>query len=499
MQTNRRTPSSALRFVKSSRFAATGLILLAGAMLSQAAALPNTVTIRNYFKVGTDSLTFNRPLLVKPYPGEDSAFIVLQQNGRLLTVRWNGSAWRKTDSASITVTGGTSGITEQGLLGFAFHPQYLTNRKYYVYYITGGGTTQNPWIDYLAERKAGVSGRPATSDSQRTISRITDPYDNHNAGTLGFDKEGYLVYAIGDGGPGSGGDPQRRSQNPDSLLGKFMRLDVDGPDAYPSDTTRNYAIPATNPFKDSVGYRPEIWARGLRNPWKWTFHPVTGEIWAGDVGQDMYEEITKVPKGGNLGWSIMEGNSCFNHDGSFTSPLSSCTKTGITQPALAISHTTATCITGGTFFIGNPASAFDGTYIFGDHGKHTIWAAHVQGDTLVDLTVIGNIKKISSFDRDRQGRILASDVSPDSGFGITSNNGRIFVLESPDMVLAPVSVRAERLNHAPVIHAADVLRNPERYVLHDLDGRALRAAPAGAFFAADKSRPGETVLMNGVR
>jgi hypothetical protein len=210
----------------------------------------------------------------------------------------------------------------------------------------------------------------------------------------------------------------------------------------------------------------------------------------------MYEEITKVPKGGNLGWSIMEGNSCFNHDGSFTSPLSSCTTTGITQPALAISHTTATCITGGTFFTGNPASAFDGTYIFGDHGKHTIWAARVQGDTLVDLTAIGNIKKVTSFDRDRQGRILATDVSPDSGFGITSNIGRVFVLESPDMQLAPVSLRAARLDRAPAIRIEAVLRNPERFVLRTLEGRELREVPVGAFFAADKAHPNAAALLS---
>lgn len=474
--------------------AAAALLLCAAA--ASTAPLPTTVTIRNYFKVGNDSLTFNRPVMVKPYPGEDSAFVVLQQSGQILTVRWNGTAWRRTDTATITVTGGTSGITEQGLLGFAFHPQYLTNRKYYVYYITGGGTAQNPWIDRLVERTAGVSGRPATSDAQRTLSRIADPYDNHNAGTIGFDKEGYLVYAIGDGGPGSGGDPQRRSQNPDSLLGKFMRLDVDSPDAYPSDTTRNYAIPATNPFKDSAGYRPEIWARGLRNPWKWTFHPVTGEIWAGDVGQDLYEKITKVPKGGNLGWSIMEANSCFNHDGSFTSPLSSCNTAGIKQPALALPHTTATCITGGTFFIGNPSSAFDGTYIFGDHGKHTVWAARVQGDTLVDLTQIGSVNKVASFDRDREGRVLATSISPSTGFGISSNIGRVLVLESPDMTLAPVSIRHERAGLAASAIRLEALRlHPERFTIVGLDGREVRGKPSGTFLVIEKANPAHRALM----
>jgi glucose/arabinose dehydrogenase len=486
MQNFRRTFSSAI--------ASTGLIAfiaLAGATLTSAAALPNSVTIRNYFKVGNDSLTFNRPLLVKPYPGEDSAFVVLQQSGQIVTVRWNGTAWRKTDSASITVTGGTSGITEQGLLGFAFHPQYLTNRKYYVYYVTGANTTQNPWVDLLVERTAGVSGRPATSDAQRIINRITDPYDNHNAGTLGFDKEGYLVYAIGDGGT-TQGDPQNRAQNPDSLLGKFMRLDVDGPDAYPSDTTRNYAIPATNPYKDSVGVRPEIWARGVRNPWKWSFHPVTGDIWVGDVGQDTWEEISRVPKGGNLGWRQREGNACYN-------PSTNCLSTGLQAPALVLPRSSATCITGGVFFAGASSAEFNGTYIFGDHGTHRVWAARLQGDTLVDLTQIGSVNKVASFDRDRQGRVLATTISPTSGFAITSNIGRVMVLESPDMTLAPVSVRAARLDRAPNFRVTDVARNPDRYVLRSLDGAELHGIPRGAFFAAEKAHPGNSVLMTGIR
>jgi glucose/arabinose dehydrogenase len=466
--------------------------MVAATLAAHAAPYPTSVTIRNYFKVGNDSLTFNRPVLVKPYPGEDSAFIVLQQSGQILTVRWNGTAWRKTDSASITVTGGTSGITEQGLLGFTFHPQFATNRKYFIYYITGSGTTQSPFIDLLAERTAGVSGRPATSDAQRTILRITDPYDNHNAGTLGFDGEGYLVYAIGDGGPGSGGDPQNRSQNPDSLLGKFMRLDVNSPDAYPSDTTRNYAIPATNPYKDSAGYRPEIWARGLRNPWKWSFHPVTGDIWVGDVGQGTWEEISRVPKGGNLGWRQREGDACF-------SPATDCLSVGLQWPALTLPRSSATVITGGVFFIGDASSPFNGAYIFGDHGTHKVWATRLQGDTLVDLTEIGSVNKVASFDRDRQGRVLATTISPSPGFSISSNIGRVMVLESPDMQLAPVSIRAARYERAPLIHAHDVLRNPGLYVLRDLEGRELVAVPSGVFFAAPKSRPDAAVLITSVR
>ncbi len=474
-----------------SRLLPAAAMTLLSALAATGQTIPNNVTIRNFFKSGNDSLTFNRPVLVKPYPAEDSAFVVLQQNGRVVTVRWDAGLWRKTDSASVTVLNGTSSINEEGLLGFAFHPDYMQNRKYYVYFV--GGTAQAR-LNVLAERTAGESLRPATGDAQRTILRITDPYDNHNGGTIGFDSEGHLVLAIGDGGT-TQGDPQNRAQNRDSLHGKFLRLDVDSPDAYPSDTTRNYAIPATNPFKDSANIRPEIWALGLRNPWKWSFHPVTGEIWVGDVGQSTWEEISRVPKGSNLGWRIREGIGCFN-------PSTNCQSlsAGFQAPALALPTSQATCITGGTFYKGDPASPFDGAYIFGDHGSHRVWAARVQGDSLVNLTQIGSVNKVVSFDRDRQGRILATTISPTTGFIISSNIGRVLLLDSPDM--PPVSISGRSPNGAearPAITWAMIRANPGRYVVTTLDGKTVRGVPSGAFIVRDRVAGGSPRLMSVLR
>jgi glucose/arabinose dehydrogenase len=472
------------------RFLTVGLFCLAVTGV-QAQTIPATVTIRNFFKSGNDSLTFNRPVMVKPYPAEDSVFIVLQQNGRIVTVRWDAGMWRKTDSASVTVLGGTNGIDEQGLLGFAFHPNFTTNRKYYVYFV--GGTSQAR-LNVVAERTAGTSGRPATSDAQRTVFRITDPYDNHNAGSLGFDGEGHLVFAIGDGGT-TQGDPQNRAQNRDSLHGKFLRIDVNS-DAYPADTARNYAIPATNPFKDSLNIRPEIWALGLRNPWKWSFHPVTGEIWVGDVGQSTQEEVSRVPKGANLGWRIREGNACYN-------PSTNCQSlsAGFQAPALTLTTSQGTCIAGGTFFLGNSASAFHGTYIFGDHGSHRVWATRVQGDSLVGMTQIGSVNKVVSFDRDRQGRILATTISPTTGFSISSNIGRVLVLESPDMVLGPVSLRpGRRASTAAPLRLSDVLRQPDLYLVRGLDGREhavgkAGSIPAGVYLVSKRGSHGAGTIM----
>jgi glucose/arabinose dehydrogenase len=468
--------------VKNNKWMIAALAALALAQLPQA-ALPTTVTLRNFFKSGTDSLTFNRPVLVKPYPAEDSAFIVLQQNGRILTVRWQAGKWTPTDSALVTVLGGTSGIDEQGLLGFAFHPQFAANGKYYVYF-QGGTTTAR--LNTLAERVAGTSRRPSTADAQRTLFRLSDPYDNHNGGTLGFDGEGHLVFAIGDGGTTSG-DPENRAQNKQSFHGKFLRVDVNGADAFPADTNRNYAIPATNPFKDSSAYLPEIWAYGLRNPWKWSFHPVTGEIWAGDVGQNTFEEVSRVPKGANLGWRLREAHVCFN-------PATNCPSEGLQPPAISIPSSLAGSVTGGTFFTGTPSSAFNNTYIFGDYGTHRVWAFKVGANgALSDSTVIGSVNKVVSFDRDRQGRILATSISPTTGFQITSNIGRVMVLESPDMVPSALTARA-RASVKPIT-LADLRRDPARYEMRGLDGREIPAAVSGAVWVREKGSRAAAQLL----
>lgn len=462
------------------------LMLLAGTTATVTAqTIPQNVTVRNFFKSGTDSLVFHRPLLAKPYPTEDSAFIVLQQNGGLVTARWNGTAWRKTDSASVTVFCGASGNDEQGLLGFAFHPNFAQNRKYYIYYVeaSGGGNcfgNNFPRFNMVSERTAGESMRPATSDPQRTILRLRDPYDNHNGGTIEFDKDGYLVVGIGDGGT-TQGDPQNRAQNLDSLHGKFLRLDVNGDD-FPNDTTRNYAIPASNPFATSGG-RPEIWAYGARNPYRWSFHPVTGDIWLGDVGQWDWEEVSRVPKGANLGWRIREGNACFN-------PSSGCTSAGLQAPALVLGRTAATCITGGTFFVGSPSSAFNDTYIFGDFGTSRVWASRVQGDSLVNLTEIATISRVVSFDRDKQGRIL---VTTHGG----TNNGRILLLESPDMAVGPVSVKAKTREALKPIALRTVMADPARYELMHLDGTkaALGTLASGTYLVREKGMAGAARVM----
>jgi glucose/arabinose dehydrogenase len=461
----------------------TLLIAVLGALgTAGAQAIPNNVTFRNYFGPATggsgSSLLFNRPVLFTQYPDEDSAHIVLQQSGRIITVRRVGGEWAKTDSASFTVLNGTSGGSEQGLLGFAFHPNYRQNRKYYVYYIASGSTAGG--FDILAERIADSTLRPKTIDAQRTLLRIADYANNHNGGTLHFGTDGKLYISLGDGGDAN--DAGNRAQNLDTLYGKILRLDVDGADAFPADTTRNYAIPADNPFVGMAGRKGEIWAYGLRNPWKWSFHPVTGEFWVGDVGQNTYEEVSRVPKGGNMGWRLREAAFCFNPSTNCSTPADS-----LVAPAVTIQRSHGQSITGGVFFTGDHTSAYHGVYIFGDYATDHVWAMRRLGGTLTDSTRIGQVFNVTSFDRDSRGRVFASSLSSTSS--VAANNGIVYILESPDMVMAPVSVRSPRSGSRAALtplRMADFLRHPGRYEMRGLDGRALRNPLPGAMLVREK-------------
>jgi glucose/arabinose dehydrogenase len=450
-------------FRRSVTAAVPAFALLCAAMTVDTGAqtIPNNVTFRNFF--GT--MTFHKPIQFTPYPDEDSAYVVLQQTGRLITVRRQANAWVKTDSALISVFNGTNAGNEQGLLGFAFHPQFTANGKYYVYYITGSGNG----VSLIAQRTAGASRRPLTSDPQTTILRMTQPFENHNGGTIGFGPDGKLYVAFGDGG--SANDPGNRAQNLDTLFGKVLRLNVDTTDAYPADTTRNYGLPTDNPFYGQANRRSEIYAYGLRNPFRWSFHPLTGHMWIGDVGQNLFEEVSRVATpGANLGWPIQEGASCFNQ-GSPNSPLTNCTTTGHTAPAKFIQRSQARSVTGGAVFTGDPTAAFNGVYIFGDYETHHVWAMRPTGGTLADSVRLGQVFRVAAFNRDVHGRVFATSLSNSST--VTANNGVVFILESPDMRPAPVSLRGARPIGAKALRVADLRRNPEAYEWRSVEGRLL--------------------------
>ncbi len=272
---------------------------------------------------------------------------------------------------------------EEGLLGLAFHPDYENNGYFYVNY-TGSGPSRS-----IISRFKVSPNNPnlAMADSEFVIIELPKPFANHNAGALAFGPDdGYLYITTGDGG--SGGDPLNSGQDRESLLGKILRIDVDNF----TDST-NYSIPADNPYADSTNsFRKEIYAYGLRNPWRMSFDPETGLLWAGDVGQDDYEEIDIIVNGGNYGWKIMEGNHCY-------SPSSNCNMSGLILPIWEYEHPSfgSASVTGGFVYRGSSAPGLTGKYIYADYLSGQIWALNYTNEPVLNEEIINSNLFISTF------------------------------------------------------------------------------------------------------
>ncbi len=350
-----------------------------------AAAFSQPLQLVNAFP----NLTFTQPVyLTHSNDGTDRIF-VLQKNG-LIKVFRNDSTMASADTflnlSSRIVTGG--GGDERGLLGIAFHPNYASNGYFYVHY-TQAGTGRT-----ILARYSVSAGNPNAADfnSQLILMNIYDPYSNHNGGILFFGLDGYLYAGLGDGG--SAGDPGNRAQNLDSLLGKVLRINVD--------TTvglQNYGIPPTNPFVAGGG-RPEIFAWGMRNPWRMSLDPVTGLIWCGDVGQGTYEEVDLIENGKNYGWKIMEGFHCY-------SPSSGCNMTGLTLPIKEYNHTGGRCsMTGGYVYRGSRRPELVGRYIYGDYCSGELFKLRYENGVVTeDAVLLSAGTSVLSFGTDQNNEL----------------------------------------------------------------------------------------------
>lgn len=309
--------------------------------------------------------------------GSGRLFIV-EQPGRIRIVhqgRMRGTPFL--DIAGLVRYGG-----EQGLLGLAFHPSYKTNGRFFVNY-----TRRPDGATVVAEFK--VSRNPEVAGTEeKQLLVVPQPYANHNGGMVEFGPDGFLYIALGDGG--AGGDPGNRGQNPNELLGKLLRIDVD--------QGMSYAIPRDNPFA-SGGGRPEVFASGLRNPWRFSFDRKTGELWAADVGQNAWEEIDVVQRGGNYGWRIMEGGHCFL-------PREGCMQKGLVPPVAEYAHERGRCsITGGYVYRGAKLPSLDGAYLYGDYCSGEIFSL-VNG---VQQILLPTGLSISSFGQDEEGELYVVD------------------------------------------------------------------------------------------
>ena len=353
---------------------------------------------------------FSQPLHIT-HAGDGSGRLFVVEKAGVIRIVQNGSL-QPTPFLSIAGRVGSSG-GEQGLLSVAFPPDYASKGYFYVDYTDVNGDT--------VVSRFYVSGDPDVADpaSERVILTVDQPYANHNGGQLAFGPDGYLYISLGDGG--SGGDPQGNGQNPATLLGNILRIDVEpAPPAPPVFSATHwlyfplimsqggaglaYDIPPTNPFTQTAGYRDEIWAWGLRNPWRFSFDRGTGDLYIGDVGQNAYEEIDFQPAasagGENYGWAIMEGAHCY--------PSGPCDSTGLVLPVAEYGHSLGCSVTGGVVYRG-PDPDLQGIYFYGDYCSGRIWGLVQEGETWSTQVLTDTGLNIASFGEDEVGNVYVTD------------------------------------------------------------------------------------------
>lgn len=366
-------------------------------------------------------LKFTRPVWMEEIPDGSKRLVVVEQGGTVyLLPRGRGSKEAKTfldisDRKPYRQN-------EEGLLALAFHPQFKTNGLLYIYY-----SQQNPRRGVLSELHMSKTD-PDQADlaTERILLTTSRPYWNHDGGTLLFGPDGYLYVSFGDGG--SAGDPHNNGQNLRTFLAKILRLDVDHRTG-----TLPYGIPRDNPFVKGnpppaglteaqvEGAFPEIWAYGLRNVWRMSFDRETGELWAGDVGQDRWEEVDVIKKGGNYGWSVREGFQPFDYY-----------RNKQPQPALGVAlepvieyahgprftaqskfpnHGTGISVTGGYVYRGKKIPSLRGVYLYADYETGTVWGLRYEKGRLTADGVLAQANKVSSFAEDREGELYVISLA----------------------------------------------------------------------------------------
>ena len=372
--------------------------------LAKAQALPGIMPY-NLFP----NLTFNKPVDIAN-AGDGRLFIV-EQAGLIRVVHGRGpSAISKVflDINQRVTSGG-----EKGLLGLAFHPQYNQNGYFYVNYTSGEGEELHSNISRFQ-----VTSDPdlAAPNSEFNILKEPQPYENHNGGDLNFGPDSYLYIGLGDGG--SGGDPGNRAQSETELLGKMLRIDVNN-----TTEDKNYAIPPDNPFIGQPAY-DEIWAIGLRNPWRFSFDRLTGDMLIADVGQNEWEEINFQPAnsagGENYGWRLKEGTHCFN-------PPSNCDPGGLTDPIYEYSHAVGSSITGGYVYRGPSLPALQGTYLYSDWCTGAIYTLYQDGAEIWHSATLINLSdRVSTFGEDNSGELYLAQHSTGKIIGLKVYQTTIF-------------------------------------------------------------------------
>lgn len=406
------------------------LCLIGGSAFSQTIAVQQFAT------------GFNDP--VEIVHAGDSRLFVVQQSGQIRVLNSNGTV-NATNFLNVQPLISTG--SERGLLGLAFHPQFATNGFFYINYTNTAGNT------VIARYTRSIANQDvADPSSAQILLTITQPFSNHNGGCLRFGPDGYLYIGMGDGG--SGGDPQNNGQNTNTLLGKMLRIDVDSGSPYSS--------PATNPFVGVAG-SDEIYAIGLRNPWKFSFDRQTGDLWIGDVGQNQIEEINKVAAGTgaglNFGWRCYEGNQTYP---------ATCTSTGpYTMPVAQYTHANSACsITGGYVYRGTTYPNMQGKYFFADYCNSRIgYVSNTGGTVTFTNPFTGNF---TSFGEDINGELYIAGVSNGIIYKISDSSAGV-----NDLTKSPFAVYPNPAKDVVSIRKPDNGNAAALARIYDVSGKLL--------------------------
>jgi uncharacterized repeat protein (TIGR03806 family) len=364
----------------------------------------NTIALQRVFS----GVSLNQPLAMLQAPGDNTRWFVLEKTGDVRVFANTPNVTTTSPFLSLSV----NDTEEGGLLGMAFHLNWATNHQVFVSFTEG-----SPMVSTIARFTSTDGGATLDPSTRQNVIRVNQPYTNHNGGNIAFGPDGNLYIGFGDGG--SGGDPQGHGQDTRDLLGSFLRINVDG--AAP------YTIPSDNPFASGgvtcgpdwnvkAGNCREIYAWGVRNPWRWSFDSSTGELWAGDVGQDAYEEIDKIVRGGNYGWNCREGTHAYNGCTANTS--------GFVEPVIDYDHTEGNSVTGGYVYRGSALPALAGVYLFADYGSGRIWRLVSNGSGGYTKTqLLDTSLGIASFGQGNDGELYVVDLNGGALYKIVDGGG----------------------------------------------------------------------------
>ncbi len=360
---------------------------------------------------------FTSPVgMASPQDGTNRLFII-EQGGKIRIIKKGKVLPEPFLNVSSKLDGLNIAYSEKGLLGLAFHPQYKSNGRFFIYYSAPIKASGFDHKSIVAEYRVSPDADVADAASEYIVMEIAQPESNHNGGCMAFGKDGYLYIGLGDGG--GAGDKHGtigHGQDLNTLLGSIIRIDVDG--------KKPYTIPPDNPFINQPNARPEIYAFGLRNPWRFSFDRATGRLFCSDVGQNKYEETNLIEKGKNYGWRIMEGNHCYD-------PPQGCNTSGMTMPIDEYDHNTGISVCGGYVYRGLMFPSLQGYYLFGDWSGKLFYLKEgnnqwVRGEILVNGNTKNDIDaKINSMGEDEKGEVY---LITQKLFGPKSPTGAVYRL-----------------------------------------------------------------------